>query len=60
MDKVVFALTIASAVVSGAIGVLALVAPLTKSEADNKALAKLRVVADVLGKLVGANVKPRA
>jgi hypothetical protein len=54
MDKLVEYAPTALALLGALIGLLAVVAPLTKSSLDNRALEALRKVADFVGKLVGA------
>lgn len=56
MDKLVEFAPTALAILGAVIGLLAVIAPLTKSDLDNKALDALRKVADFVGRLVGANV----
>lgn len=54
MDKIVEYAPTALALLGALIGLLAVVAPLTKSNVDNRALELLRKLADLVGKLVGA------
>lgn len=46
-------LTVVAAVLAGLITILAAVAPLTKSELDNKALSALRFVRDLVIRVIG-------
>ncbi len=54
MNTAVTLAPVALAILGAVIGVLAVVAPLTKSDIDNKALTALRAVADFVGRLIGA------
>jgi hypothetical protein len=53
METALVIATIVLAALNGIIGVLVLVAPLTRSDLDNRALAFLRKLAAVVAKLVG-------
>jgi hypothetical protein len=59
MEKLIEYAPHALAVLGALITALAVIAPLTKSDLDNRALAALRKVADLLGRLLGANVVTR-
>lgn len=54
MDTVTSVALVASAILAGLITILAAVAPLTKSDLDNKILAAMRWVRDMIAKLIGA------
>lgn len=60
MDTVISYAPTALALLGAVIGVLAVVAPLTRSDIDNRALDALRKLADMVGKVVGAKAPPRA
>jgi hypothetical protein len=59
MNTVIDYAPAALAILGGLITILAVIAPLTKSDLDNRALAGLRKIADMLGRLLGANVAAR-
>lgn len=56
-DNLVAYAPTALALLGALVGVLAVVAPLTKSHRDDDALAFLQKVMNAVGKLVGAQVK---
>lgn len=60
MDKLLEVLPVALAVLGAIVTALAAVAPLTKSDLDNRALDVLRKLVDLLARLMGARVPPKA
>ncbi len=60
MDKLVEFAPTALAVLGALVGLLTVVAPLTKSDLDNKALDFLRKLAAFVGRMIGAGtVSPK-
>lgn len=60
MDKILEMLPVALTILGALVTVLAVIAPLTKSDLDNRALDVLRKLVDALARLMGASVAPKA
>lgn len=54
MDTLITAAQIGLVIIGALIAVLAVIAPMTKTESDNWVLAKLQALKDAIGKLIGA------